>query len=74
MPKGGDGESVQNRMQRWALEHPNEWDVVLGVADADAQELLPIIVMLKEAGFAELPELLAMRAYRLLSDSNSSGT
>ena len=66
--------SVQARMMQWALMHPDEWDVVLGFAEADADKVMLIQKQLKAAGFTELPELLAMRAYRLLSDNGSSGS
>ena len=61
-------------MMQWALMHPDEWDVVLGFAEADADKVMLIQKQLKAAGFTELPELLAMRAYRLLSDNGSSGS
>lgn len=72
MLEGPDGDSVANRMQRWALMHPDEWEVVLGCADADAEKVMLIQKLLKAAGFTELPELMAVRAYRLLFESGGS--
>lgn len=69
-----EGAGPQNRMMRWALEHPQEWDVVLGFVPADSERITYIGKMLTEAGFSELPELMAMRAYRLLSENGDGSS
>lgn len=57
-------------MMKWALDHPAEWDIVIGLKEADAQKNLEVQQMLKQAGFTELSEMIAIRAYRLLGDED----
>lgn len=68
------GASPQNRMMDWALRHPEEWEVVLGFANADIERIIYIKDMLTDAGFIELPELLAMRVYRMLAENGDGST
>ena len=66
-----DTGNISTNMMRWALAHPQEWEIVIGYEKADAQRNMEIQQMLKEAGFSELSEMLAIRVYRLLSSENS---
>jgi len=66
-----DTGTISANMMRWALDHPQEWEIVIGFEKAGAQRNLEIQQMLKEAGFPELSEMLAIRVYRLLSGENS---
>lgn len=68
------GGSVGSNMMRWALEHSEEWDIVLGFKKADTEKTLYIGNLLREAGFAELPEMMAMRAYRILAECDGQGS
>lgn len=68
MSKNNDSNT---KMMQWALDHPDEWDIVIGLEKADAQRNLAIQQMLKQAGFPELSEMIAVRAYRLLSDEQN---
>ena len=74
MSVDSDGESSSAKMMRWALEHPEEWDVVLGFTKADFTRTMFISKQLREAGFTELPELMAMRGYRLLSPEDGGSS
>lgn len=71
LPHNDDNGSISTNMMRWALDHPDEWEIVIGFEKAGAQRNLEIQQMLKEAGFPELSEMLAIRVYRLLSAENS---
>ncbi len=67
MSTRNDKENISSHMMQWALDHPQEWEIVIGLKRADPQRNLEIQQMLKQAGFTELSEMISIRIYRLLS-------
>lgn len=71
MSHNSDSGNNSTDMMRWALDHPGDWEIVIGFEKAGAQRNLEIQQMLKAAGFPELSEMIAIRVYRLLSEEDS---
>lgn len=65
-------DDIAVRMMRFALAYPDEWDVVMGSAPATVAQTFAVRIPLLEAGFTELPELMAMRVHRMLEDEMKS--
>lgn len=54
------------KVLKWAKEHPQEWNVVCGIQDADLDENLTIAGMLRDERFYELCLMLTIRATMML--------
>lgn len=50
------------KVLKWAGEHPQEWNVVCGLQDADLEKNLTIAEMLQDGEFYELGLMMTVRA------------